>query len=90
LHFGSVGIDDLNSSSDINVYANSGIIYLSLQQNANATVKVYNLTGQLVLQSNTNGKSLTTLNASVLNSGVYVISVNNGDQVISKKVVIRK
>ncbi len=90
LHFGSVGIDDLNSSSDIDVYANSGIIYLSLQQNANATVKVYNLTGQLVLQSKTNGKLLTTLNASALNSGVYVVSVNSGDQVMSKKVVIRK
>ena len=90
LNFGSVGIDDVNSSSDVSVYSNSGNIYVSLQQNSKAVVRVYSLTGQLVLQGNTNGKSLTTLNAGALPNGIYIVSVVNGEQSISRKVVVRK
>ncbi|MFH1121323.1 MAG: T9SS type A sorting domain-containing protein [Bacteroidota bacterium] len=89
VHFGSVGIDDLNSSSDLRVYVNNGNIYVSLQQNNEAVVKVYSLTGQLVLQESARGKSLTAINANTLPNGVYIVSLVSGEQVVSRKVVLR-
>ncbi|KAF0196257.1 MAG: hypothetical protein FD166_2559 [Bacteroidetes bacterium] len=90
LSFGSLGIDDINSSSGVRVYTSGGNINVSLQQNSNAVVKVYSLTGQLVLQGNTGGKSLTTINAGALPDGVYIVSLVNGEQVVSRKIVLKK
>ncbi|MBK6347562.1 MAG: T9SS type A sorting domain-containing protein, partial [Bacteroidales bacterium] len=90
IHFSSVGIDDVNSSSDIRVYTSGGNINVSLQQNSNAVVKIYSLTGQVVLQGNTGGKSLATFNATSLHDGIYIVSLVTGEQTISRKIVYRK
>jgi len=90
LSFGSVGIDDNPSASDMKVLASNGNIYLSLQQNSMAVVKVYNLTGQLVLQGNVSGKLLTTLNANGLSNGVYIANVVQHNRIVSYKLVISK
>ncbi len=90
IHFSSVGIDDVNSSSDIRVYTSGGNINVSLQQNSNAVVKIYSLTGQVVLQGNTGGKSLTTINANGLRDGIYIVSIISGEQTISRKIVLQK
>jgi len=84
------GIDDNAPANDLQVYSANGNIYLSLCSNSDAQLKVYNLTGQLVLQGNTNGNALTTLNANALPAGVYIVTVTDGNQVTSRKVVIRK
>jgi len=90
LSFGSLGTDDINSSSGVRVYTSGGNINISLQQNSNAVVKVYSLTGQVVLQGSTGGKSLTTINANGLNDGIYIVSIVSGEQTISRKIVLKK
>jgi len=90
IHFSSVGIDDINSSSGVRVYTSGSNINVSLQQNSNAVVKVYSLTGQLVLQGNTGGKLLTTINAGEQHDGIYIVSIISGEQTISRKIVLKK
>lgn len=90
LHFSPVGIDTPTSGEAIHVYAANGNIYLSKLNHADAQVKVYNLTGQLMLLGNASDNELTVLNAKSLPNGVYIVTVTDGSQVVSRKVIIRK
>ena len=87
----NVGIDNPETAEAMKVYAYGEMIYLEMASKEAALVSVYNLTGQLVLLANTNGDTHSTINASTLRNGIYVVSVvqNNGI-VISRKVSIQR
>lgn len=74
-HSGSPGVDGNKFSSNVRVYVNSGNLYIYLHGNSSAMVRVYNLTGRLVLQDNIRGKSVSVINAVALPNGIYVVSV---------------
>ena len=90
LTFSTVGIDNLEAMDDAKVYAFDNILYVETTTKEAATVNVYNLTGQLVMQAKTGGNTLSTFNASELGSGVYMVNVILNQGVVSRKVVIRK
>jgi hypothetical protein len=87
----NTGINDPETAAAIKVYASGDVLYLETASNEAALVNVYNLTGKLVLQGNTNGDTHSTINASTLSNGIYVVNVvqNNG-VVFSRKVSIQK
>lgn len=90
LSFGTLGINNPEATDGVQVYAYDGVLYLETPSKEAASVKVYNLTGQLVMQGRTGGNALSTFNASALSSGVYVVNVVLNQGVVSRKVVINK
>ncbi|GAB1405233.1 hypothetical protein MASR1M74_24130 [Lentimicrobium sp.] len=87
LAFGSLGIDKPADNEGVQVFAYGGMLYVQTSSVEPAVVNVYNLTGQLVMQSRTGSATLSTFNASALGRGVYVVNVIFKDKVVSRKVV---
>lgn len=52
-----------------------------------ATVTIYNLLGQLVLQQEIKGNSLTTINLSANAPGSYIVKVQDGNKLLSTKII---
>ncbi len=90
LKFSTLGINNPTATDGVQVYAYGEVLYVATSTKEAALVNVYNLTGQLVMQGKTGGNALTTLNASALGSGIYVVNVVLNNGVVSRKVVIRK
>jgi len=87
----NVGIDNPETAQALNVYAYGDVLFLETTSKEAALVSVYNLTSQLVLQAKTNGDTHSTINASTLSNGIYVVNVVQNDGVmISRKVSIQK
>lgn len=89
LKFSSVGVDEPGAAALPFVYSAHGQICIALQQKSPAQVKVYSLTGQLVLQGQAASETLTSINTGSLHSGIYIVAVNTGSQLSSHKVVVR-
>ncbi len=90
LIFGALGIDHPESESGIQVYAHAGILYLNNQSVVRAAVKVYNLTGQLVMEGKAGGNALTTYNVAHLGTGIYLVNLVTDERVVSQKVAFPK
>lgn len=88
LVFGTLGIDHEDAESLDQVYAHAGLLYLNRQSKGEATVKVYNTTGQLLMESNAHGETLTTLDAYHLSPGIYLVNVTTDKKMISHKVAL--
>lgn len=87
LHFSSVGIDETSDLKAMNVYFHDGLLYIS-NTPSNAQITLSNLTGQVVMQRNTGGSGLVTLNAASLPKGVYIVTVQGEGARVSRKVVL--
>lgn len=90
LVFGTLGLNDPKAASEVQVYSHAGILYLNSSSATPAEVKVYNLTGQLVMEGKSGGNTLTTLNAAHLGTGIYMVTVVNDEKMVSRKVAITK
>ncbi len=78
-----------------NPFNPSTTIEFSINKEANVSLKIYSITGQLVadlLNSKTlsNGNYKINFNASKLASGTYIYTLKNGNQQISKKMILLK
>jgi hypothetical protein len=89
LHFINTTGTDEPTSPPIKVYTAAGKIYINGVADESEII-VRNMMGQVVLRDKTNGKSLNTLNANSLQSGVYIVSMVGNTKVTSIKVVIKK
>ncbi|HKM94388.1 MAG TPA: T9SS type A sorting domain-containing protein [Prolixibacteraceae bacterium] len=85
------GINNSETAEAIKVYAYGDVLYLETTSRGVALVNVYNLTGQLVMQAKTNGNTHSTINASELRNGIYMVKVvmNNG-MMVNRKVSLQK
>ncbi len=90
LVFGTLGVNDPDAENEVQVYAHAGTLYLNRQTAIPATIKVYNLTGQLVMEGKAGDNTLTTLNAAHLSSGIYLVNVVTDERLVSRKVAITK
>jgi len=88
LTFGAVGIDNPDASR-ISIYGYRDLVYIN-GATAGSEVKITNLLGQEMISTSVNGSELNTINAGNLASGVYVVSIISGNNVVSKKVVLEK
>ena len=89
LSFGALGINNPEAADDVQVYAYGDRLLIELSSNEPAVVRVYNLTGQLVMEAQTAGHALTALPAKGLSQGIYVVNVVAGNGAVSRKVAIR-
>lgn len=87
LKFGSVGIGDIDPDADIKIYTVDKNIVINAPESSKLDITVYNLTGQLMLSSKSNGGQIT-LPAGNLSKGVYLVSVVNNGKVVNRKIVI--
>ncbi len=81
----SVAIEDLN------LYPNpvsNGKIYITSKNASSKEITIYDVLGKRVLQTNLNVNN-KEVNVSVLNSGVYIIKIQEGDASTTRKLIIK-
>lgn len=83
-------VPEPSAKENFTVYLRNGNINIASPANVNAEILVTNLVGQVVMRGKTGGNALTTLNAGILQNGVYVVSLIGNNKVVSKKVVVNK
>jgi len=89
LHFGPVGIDDHKTAENrINVFAANDQIEIRSKLPLNGIVKVYNITGQLVLKKSIDNQSSASINAGSL-KGIVIVSLIDNNKVFNQKVLIK-
>ena len=67
-------------------------VEINASQDAEATISVYNITGQSIMDMNVNvntGINHSTINTSELSSGVYFVTVNANGFSKTTKVVVK-
>ncbi len=79
------GIEELSLSNIAKVYPNPAhaTLYIEPQTTSNFTVELYDVNGQLVLQSQNN----TTISVADLPKGIYMLKLTIDKQVYSTKIV---
>ena len=78
----------LDNDSDISVSPNpaSNKLFLTTEENIN-TISIYSITGQLVYQSNNLKGMENSIDVSAFTSGIYFISVETEEEVITEKFI---
>ena len=95
--YAPVGISDITGMMNVEVYPNplrdQANIVINLKEAANVTISAFDLMGKQVLSQQEGtiaaGASTITLDASNLNSGIYLLKVEAGNSVISHKITIQ-
>jgi sugar lactone lactonase YvrE len=85
----TTGIEQVvNSNEQVNIYPNpnNGSFVIEPNSATKQTMQVYDVTGKLVLSQIINGK--TSIDASILNEGIYNISLQSNEGITNKKLVI--
>ena len=79
------------STTDFSVYPNpaSEVININSTKMLNAVITISDLTGKVVKTSTINGLT-ASVNTSGLNSGIYYVTITEGNSTSTQKVVIRK
>jgi hypothetical protein len=92
-----VGIEKINSGSQVNIYPNPAKNYLNIEinneTNGVASISIMNIVGQVVIIENidlNSGLTVKQLNTAGLSNGIYFIKVTNNGNIITRKVVIDK
>ena len=77
--------------SNVNVYPNPATndlnIHIPVTTSEKTTVKVYDVIGDLVISQDYNSVNLINLNITTLTKGLYVIQIQNGNQVFQNKIL---
>ena len=87
----AANINEVNNDFGFNVYPNpaSEIININSTKMLNAAITISDLTGKVVKTSTINGLT-ASVNTSGLNSGIYYVTISEGNSTSTQKVVIRK
>jgi len=85
-----VGVHE-NAAKQLSVYPNpsSGLFYVNLSQ-SNTQVEVFNLVGEKVLVKTQLNKGVNAIDISTMPEGSYLVRIMNGNEVVTKKIVITK
>lgn len=72
------------------VYPNpsNGIVYIKTEQNSDASIKVFDVTGKIIYETNFSNTELFELNLTNQSKGIYTIQVQLEQSVYTKKLVI--
>ena len=85
IHFTMVSLPE-NVSDLVNIYAAGKEVHVMLPEKTEAKIAVYNTMGQQILTSEISGSEY---HENIDNPGIYLINVNIGNKVISKKIFIK-
>lgn len=80
--------------SKLKVYPNpvlkDDILNIKFENEISTNIKLFNVTGKLVLENTIDNSSSKVINISSLSNGVYLLQITNGLTFVTKKVVIMK
>tara|TARA_R110000868_G_scaffold82956_10_gene234161 strand:+ start:59179 stop:61773 length:2595 start_codon:yes stop_codon:yes gene_type:complete len=68
---------------------NQGQFIIALKSTAPTKIEVFNIQGQLVYTTEVNDTLFASLDLGVVGKGVYVIGIENDDESITKKIIIK-
>ncbi len=89
----TVGITDAHTFSGVVIYPNPAHSELTIQLpgemlSENTTIELFNLNGMLMMKSKP-VSVLSRFEINYLNSGLYLVKIQNNDHLILKKLIIR-
>ncbi len=86
----STAISETLTEKEVNIFANNAEnnIQISGYNAENTTVQIFNIIGQNVLTQTQLTGSLSKIDMSKVNSGIYIVSVKSNNEIITKKVFI--
>ncbi|MCX6280709.1 MAG: T9SS type A sorting domain-containing protein, partial [Bacteroidetes bacterium] len=88
IYVGGVGVGEAEQSN-IKVYPNPVKDMMTIETGSGIQkVQIYNITGQLLITEQTNGKTVT-VNTSSLKAGVYFLKVTTDSGSFDKKIVVQ-
>ena len=88
LRFSALGISNNKTIQQYNVYAVNNTIEINADKSVNATVRVYNIAGQLLNTTQLANQSSTSINMSSF-AGIAVVSIVSDKAVYNKKIIIK-
>jgi hypothetical protein len=89
IQFGVVGIEEQNNSaSNVQIWAANKTIYILNPDQQKGTLRVINMYGQVLAESQLNGNESQELHVNVT-TGNYIVSIVGRQQTISKKVFVK-
>lgn len=91
----NTGFEDLVTLNDINVFPNPASDNISIKINMSidesAKAQVIDMLGQVVYSAKLNNTdNLLKISTRTWNSGLYFVSIQSGDQIITKKVLVER
>ena len=77
--------------NDVNLFPNpsSGIINVDLKTNERSEVKVLDISGRVIISRKYSDSGLKTIDLASLSKGTYVVSINSGEKMINRKIVMQ-
>lgn len=83
------GVPSINADNSIAIYPNPAqtYLYVTLPPSTDGKITLTDITGKAISVTNTNGKTSEILNIGALPSGVYILSYQDANICVSKKVV---
>jgi surface protein len=88
IQFGVVGIEDNKIENNIQLWAANKCIHILNPDREKGTIRVINMFGQVLVESQLNGNESQELNVNV-STGNYIVSIVGKQQTISKKVFVK-
>ncbi|MBX2828425.1 MAG: T9SS type A sorting domain-containing protein [Flavobacteriaceae bacterium] len=88
----SLGVDEFGFDTSITIHPNPANDYITLTLEDSmsfANYSISNTLGQEIAQGSLEAGTNHTLNVSGLPSGIYIVSISNGDKSVSEKLVLR-
>jgi hypothetical protein len=84
----NLGVDELNSQSNLIIYPNPVKDYIFIKENlGNTHLSIYSLNGKLVLEENVEITAENPISLSNLKPGVYLIQLQNEERMFSAKII---
>ena len=87
------GIEEKNVINSFKIYPNptTDIVNIDMDYTGDVIIKVFNVQGKQIYSSNEHiDYNVVSVNLSDFNEGVYLISINTGNNIINKKVKVIK
>lgn len=86
----SSSVNEIGTEIVVNIFANNAEnnIQITGYDKENTTVQIFNMIGQNVLTQTQLTGSLSKIDMSKVNSGIYIVSVKSNNEIITKKVFI--
>lgn len=89
VHFGVVGLEELASSEELlYIWTNNSTINMYNPQKTSGELKVFNIMGQIVMQTKLNANTNQQIDLLVPN-GYYIVNITTTEQIINKKVFLK-
>ena len=87
----SLGISDNSIENNLIIYSHNKSIFLSSNENVNANITVYNMSGQLVFSDANRqlSQASNSIYLGLLESGIYIVNLESYGELFSSKIYLK-